>query len=397
MSGEYLPKNPQGRVRQNMKKSADKLIYFDNSATTFIKPEAVYERITEVMKYAGGNAGRGGHFLAQAASDVIYEAREKVCSLLNIPETENICFVNNATTGLNFAIKGVLKENDHVIISPYEHNSVLRPVHKLTEKGVTYTVAECDSAGGFENLEKSINKNTKLIVVSHICNVNGRVADVEKIGKIAKEYGILFMIDGSQSAGHIEIDLKKLGADIFVCSGHKGLFGPQGTGIMYLGDRVKADTLIEGGSGSSSEIPVQPEYLPDRFESGTLNAPGIGGLAQGIQFVTDTGAGNIHLCEKRLAEYTINELKKIKNVELYTNKASSGVVAFNIGDNDSVEMANLLSEKYRIMVRGGLHCSYLSHRAQNTLKNGCIRASFSCFNTKNEVEKFLNIIDTIRV
>ncbi len=380
-----------------MKKSTEKIIYFDNSATTFIKPETVYDKIVDVMKYAGGNAGRGGHKLAQKASDVIYDAREKVCSLLKVSSPENICFVNNATTGLNFVIKGILKENDHVIISPYEHNSVLRPVHKLSEKGVSYTVAECDGDGNYEDIEKHIKPDTKLIVASHICNVNGRVSDVEKIGKIAKKYGIFFLIDGSQSAGHIKTDVENLDADAFVCSGHKGLFGPQGTGVMYLSEKIKADTLIEGGSGSSSEILAQPEYLPDRFESGTLNAPGIGGLAQGIQFVLDTGAENIHLYEKRLADYMIHELKKIKNVTLYTKNANSGVVAFNIGDNDSVEMSNFLSEKYNVMVRGGLHCSLLSHKTQNTVEKGCIRASLSCFNTKNEVEKFLNIIDTMRV
>ena len=375
----------------------EKLIYFDNSATTFVKPEAVYKEIIDVMKYAGGNAGRGGHKLAQLASDVIYDTREKVSHLFNISEPENICFVNNATTGLNYVIKGVLKENDHVIISPYEHNSVLRPVHKMKNKGVTYTVAGCDENGNFENLEACINENTKLVVVSHICNVNGRVADLKKISLTAKKYGLLLLVDGSQSAGHIETDIKKIGADAFVCSGHKGLFGPQGTGIMYLNSKIMADTLIEGGSGSLSEVLEQPEYLPDRFESGTLNAPGIGGLAQGVQFVTDTGAQNIHLYEKRLADYMIQEMKKIRKVNLCTKQAESGVVAFNIGEADSVEVANLLSEKYSVMVRGGLHCSMLSHRTQNTLEKGCVRASLSCFNTKNEVEKFLNIIDTMRV
>ena len=380
-----------------MKKSTEKIIYFDNSATTFIKPEAVYDKIIDVMKYSGGNAGRGGHKLSQKASDVIYDAREKVCSFFNVSSPENICFVNNATTGLNFAIKGILKENDHVIISPYEHNSVLRPVHKLTENGVYYTVAECDDEGNYEDIEKHIKPNTKLIIASHICNVNGRISDVKKISEIAKKNGILLLIDGSQSAGHIKTDIKNLGADAFVCSGHKGLFGPQGTGIMYLSEKIRADTLIEGGSGSSSEILAQPEYLPDRFESGTQNAPGIGGLAQGIQFVADAGVENIHLYEIRLADYMINEMKKMKKVTLYTKNAISGVVAFNIGDNDSVEMSNFLSEKYNIMVRGGIHCSVLSHKTQNTVEKGCIRASFSCFNTKNEVEKFLNIIDTMRV
>ena len=379
-----------------MKKFYENMIYFDNSATTFIKPEAVYERVIDVMKYSGGNPGRGGHKLAQAANDVIFDAREKVCRLFNITEPENVCFVNNATTGLNYVIKGILKPKDHVIISPFEHNSVLRPVHKLAEKGITYTVAECDEKGDYEELEKHITKNTKLIVISHICNVNGRVADVEKISTIAKKHNVILLIDGSQSAGHTEIDINKLGVDAFVCSGHKGLFGPQGTGIMYLRSGLKADTIIEGGSGSYSEMIAQPEYLPDRFESGTLNTPGIGGLAQGVQFITETGAENIHLYEKRLADYTVNEMKKIPNVTLYTQKVMSGVVAFNIDNKDSVDAANLLSEKYGVMVRGGLHCSVLSHVAQNTVEKGCIRASFSCFNTKNEVEKFLNIIDTIK-
>jgi len=393
-----MSKEPAERVRLNMKKSTEKLIYFDNSATTFIKPDAVYERIIDVMKNAGGNAGRGGHKLANAASDVIFDTRLKVCDLFNIKSPSGVCFVSNASMGLNFAIKGILKSGDHVIMSPFEHNSVIRPVHKLSQNGVTYTVAPCDKNGFFEDLENLIIPQTKMIIVNHVSNVTGRIADIEKIGHIANKYGLVFLVDASQSAGHTEIDVEKSFIDVLVCSGHKGLFGPQGTGIMYLNEKIKTDTVFEGGSGSMSELLTQPENLPDRFETGTLNAPGIGGLCEGIKFLKDVGIENISAHEKRLADMLIRGLKTIKNVTVYSDNSvipMTGVVGFNINGLDSVEAANVLSEKYNIMVRGGLHCSMIAHRTIGTVEKGCIRVSFSCFNTENEVKKLLNIIDIL--
>lgn len=382
-----------------MKKSAEELIYFDNSATTYIKPDAVYDRIIDVMKNAGGNAGRGGHKLANAASDVIFDARLKVCELFGAYSPNEVCFVNNASMGLNFVIKGLLVKGDHVIVSPFEHNSVIRPVYKLSQNGVTYTVAQCDKEGSFENLEELIVPETRMIIVNHVSNVTGRVADIEKIGKIAEKHGVIFVVDASQSAGHIPVDIKKCKIDALVCSGHKGLFGPQGTGIMYISEKLKTDTLFEGGSGSMSELLTQPETLPERFETGTLNAPGIGGLCEGIKFICDTGVENIASYEAKLTHILLSGLKSMGGIEVYSDNARfpmTGVIGFNITNSDSISVSNLLSDKYNIMVRGGLHCSMLAHSSIGTLEKGCIRASLSCFNTKNEVEKFLNIIDIVR-
>lgn len=382
-----------------MRKLTEKLIYLDNSATTFMKPEAVYNKIISVMKTAGGNAGRGGHLLANRASDVIFDTRILVSELFNIPSPEEICFVNNASTGLNFAIKGVLNNNDHVIISPYEHNSVVRPIYKLTQKGVKCSVAQENENGYFEDLESVITPETKMIIINHVSNVNGRIADIEKIGEIAKKGNIVFAVDASQSAGHIDIDVQKNNIDILVCSGHKGLFGPQGTGVMYVKKGLELDTLFEGGSGSSSELLIQPEILPDRFETGTQNAPAIGALGEGIKFIKDVGVGNIEKYENMLAETMIDGLNSMKNICVYSKNEgikATGVVGFNIIGKDSVEIANLLSGKYNVAVRGGLHCAMLAHKTIGTLKTGCLRASLSCFNTKKQVEKFLNIIDTVR-
>ena len=371
------------------------MIYFDNAATTMIKPQQVYSEILDVMLHKGGNPGRGGHLMADRASDVIYKARENLCELFNINSPENICFTNNATTALNYGIKGVLKDNDHVIISAFEHNSVLRPVCALEDKGVTYTVLPLTPEGVFDNIENYIRENTKLIVINHSSNVTGNIADIGEIGRIARKHGIIFMVDASQSAGHIDIDMERDNIDILACAGHKGLFGPQGTGLLYVREGIKLSTLVEGGTGSMSESIYQPEYLPDRFESGTLNTPGIGGLSKGIEFVISKKE-RIRQHEKKLTKMLVDGLSSLPFVTVYGNKnpeKMTAVVGFNIKDRDCVCVTNYLSDKYKIMLRGGLHCSVLAHKTLKTSDCGCVRASLSYFNTENEVNKFLNIID----
>ena len=374
------------------------MIYFDNAATTAIKPDSVIKAVVNTMKNAGGNPGRGGHILSLAALETVYSARETVAAFLNIDNPERICFVNNATTALNYGIKGVLKKGDHAVISSFEHNSVLRPMEKLKEKGVTYDVLGCDENGDFDDIENLIKPETKLFVINHVSNVTGSIADIEKIGSIAKKHGILFMVDASQSAGHVKIDVKKCNIDILATAGHKGLFGPQGTGIFYVKEGLILDTLIEGGTGSMSELFSQPLIIPDRFEAGTLNVPGIAGLKAGIDFVSSVGISNIKQHEQTLTEYLLNGLEKYENIKIYGKKDTNnriGVVSFNIEDFDSVTLASYFSDAYGVCVRGGLHCAYLSHKTLGTLEKGCVRISFSVFNTEKEVRNLLNAVDRI--
>ncbi len=375
------------------------MIYLDNSATTLRKPKEVYSEIIRVMNQSGGNPGRGGHKMSVKASDVIFKARENVCKLFNISNESRVCFTHNASTALNFAIKGILDAGDHVIISPFEHNSVYRPVNSMLSSNVEMSIIKSDEEGNFDNPEKYIKKNTKLIIINHVSNVTGNIANIKKISEIAHKNNILFMIDASQSAGHIDIDVEKDNIDILACAGHKGLFGPQGTGILYIANGIQTKTIIEGGTGSFSELSYQPFELPDRFETGTLNTPGIGGLSKGIEFILNKKISNVRKHEESLIKQLIRGLSSIKSVEVYGNndfKRTSGSVAFNVKDFDSVSFCGKLDEKYDIMLRGGLHCSYLAHKTIKTLDRGCVRASVSFFTSVDEINYLLNVIDKIR-
>lgn len=371
------------------------MIYLDNSATSFNKPNEVYRKINYVMKKAGGNSGRSGHKISMRASEEIFNARCLVSDFFGADNPERICFTNNATTAINFAVKGLLKPGDHVIITNMEHNSVYRPVYKLKEKGVDFSVTNpvwCGENG----IESAIKENTKMIIVNHISNVNGNKADIAEIGKNSSHRGIKFMIDASQSAGHTKIDVKTNNIDILACSGHKGLFGMQGTGILYVKDGTELDTIIEGGTGSMSELKHQPDILPDRFESGTLNTPGIASVGAGIEFINKYGIDNISKYVANLENIVFDGLYRIKNVTVYNDREKSkgsGIVAFNIGDVDSSAISTYLSDKYNIMVRGGLHCAYLAHKTLKTLEQGVVRVSLGCFNTIYQCEKFLYAVD----
>lgn len=374
------------------------MVYFDNAATTAIKPREVYSEVLNIMRHMGGNAGRGGHRLSALASDKIYETRYKAAKLFNIKKPERICFTNNATTALNIGIKGILREGDEVLISSFEHNSVLRPVHSLKQKGISYRVISSDPFGNFEEVGKLFTDKTKLVVINHISNVTGNIAPIKDIGKIARSYGALFMVDASQSAGHRDIDVERDNIDILACAGHKGLFGPQGTGLIYFRDGIVPDSIIEGGTGSFSKYEFQPLEFPDRFEAGTLNAPGIGGLGKGIDFILKTGTENIEKKEKNLRNELIQGLMSVKKAEIIgcnSEKEYGSVVAFNLKGMDCVNLSEYLDKNYGIMTRAGYHCSLLAHKTIGTLDSGCLRVSFSYFNTLKEVRYFINAIDKI--
>lgn len=363
------------------------MIYFDNAATSFVKPRAVYEATINSMVNNSINAGRGGYDLALKSNEILYRTRENIRALFNISNPERIAFTYNTTHALNMGIKGVLSYGDHVIITSMEHNSVLRPIKALEkEKRVSYSILYGDKNGEIDvnELEKLIKRNTKLICMTHSSNVCGNVFDIYKASEIAHKHNVLFMVDAAQSAGSFDIDASNI--DILAFPGHKGLMGPMGTGCLYIRDGIEIKTIIEGGTGSLSENMFQPKIFPDALESGTLNIPAIAGLSAATEFIIKTGAKNIRNHEEMLCTYFEERMREIKNVTIYGGTHKSSICALNIDNADCVEVARILSEEYDISVRAGLHCAILAHKTLGTEKKGCVRFSFGYFNTLDEVK-----------
>ena len=376
------------------------MIYLDNAATTFPKPESVYENINKAMREYGANPGRSGHKLALQGGRAIYETRELLCKLFNIDNPMNIIFTHNGTDGLNLAIKGLLKPGDHVITTSMEHNSVLRPLKAMEKIGVKTTIAECDKIGliDLKDIENSINDDTKLIVTTHASNVTGTIFPVKKIGDLAEKNNIVYMVDAAQSAGVYDIDVKDMKIDILVFPGHKALLGPQGTGGVYIRKGLDIMNMKEGGTGSKSNLLIQPQILPDKFESGTPNTPGIVGLGAGVEYILDRGLESIRNHEKELTRYFINELKKIESVKIYGPKDAekqAAVISINIGDEDSSEVSYILDKVFDIAVRPGLHCAPLAHKTIGTFEQGTVRFSIGPFNTHQDIEKAVQAVGKI--
>lgn len=372
------------------------MIYLDNAATSFPKPPEVYDEVLKCMKNYAANPGRSSHDMAIAADLKIAETRERISEVFNIPNPLNIIFTKNATEALNIGIKGILKSKDHVISTKIEHNSVLRPLNAVSREGVEITLMEVDEYGhlNINSLRKEIKKNTKAIIINHASNVLGVVQDIKTIGRIAKGHNIIFIVDASQSAGEIPIDVIGDNIDIIALPGHKGLLGPQGTGILYVRNGINLKEHNEGGTGSESESMVQPIYLPDRFESGTLNTPGIAGLCEGVKFIQKMGINNIHKYKKMLVEYLVEEFKKLSYVTIYGGTSYENrcaLVSINIDGIDSSDVGYLLNEK-GIAVRTGYHCAPLIHGIIGTSNRGTVRISPGYFNTLSDMEILLKSI-----
>ncbi|WP_427340727.1 aminotransferase class V-fold PLP-dependent enzyme [Caloranaerobacter sp. DY30410] len=376
------------------------MIYFDNAATTYPKPEEVYQAMLESMKEFGANPGRSGHKLALKAGRAIYETRELLSKLFNIENPMNIIFTLNATEGLNLGIKGILKSGDHVITTSMEHNSVLRPLKALENIGVETTIIQCDKTGmiDIKDIEKNIKQNTKMIITTHASNVTGTLFPIDEISKIAHKNGLLYMVDAAQTAGVYDIDVKSMNIDILVFPGHKSLLGPQGTGGIYIREGIDVMQMKEGGTGSKSESLIQPEMLPDKFESGTPNTPGIVGLGAGVKFILKTGIENIRKHEEELTEHFIEELKKIDKVKIYGPcdvKKQAPVVSINLGEEDSSEVSYILDRVFNIAVRPGLHCAPLAHKTIGTFEQGVVRFSIGYFNIHEDIENAIKAIREI--
>ncbi|GAA0177663.1 aminotransferase class V-fold PLP-dependent enzyme [Clostridium sediminicola] len=374
------------------------MIYLDNAATTFPKPIKVYDEISNCMKNYAANPGRSSHEMALKADSKILETREIISQFFNIPNPLNVVFTKNATESLNIAIKGILNKGDHVISTKIEHNSVLRPLNTLSKKGVELTLVNVDLNGyvNIKEIENNIKKNTRLIIINHASNVLGTIQNLKKIGELAKKNGILLMVDASQSAGVVPIDVIQDNVDIMAFPGHKALFGPQGIGGLYIRDKIPVHSLNEGGTGSISDSINQPDFMPDRLESGTLNTPGIVGLGEGIKFIKKIGIDNIRNHENKLIDYLDMELSKLSYIKIYgchLSRNRTAVLSFNVDNIDGSDVGYLLNCN-GIAVRTGYHCAPLIHDIIGTKYKGTVRVSPGYFNTFNEIEKLIDVIKT---
>lgn len=377
------------------------MIYLDNAATSWPKPESVYRAMDKFMREDAGNPGRGGHSLAIAAERAIDEARVLVARLINAPEPERIIFTFNCTDALNLGLKGLLKPGDHVITSRIGHNSLARPLTKLEGQGVRITRLSPSNKAGLlsaGDIEEAIEEDTKLVVVTHASNVTGIVQPVEEYGAVVRKRGRILMVDAAQTAGAFPIDVQAANIDLLAFSGHKGLLGPTGTGVLYIGDRVDLDSLREGGTGSHSEQEEQPFELPNRYESGTPNTVGIAGLGAGLKYIHEEGVEKIRRHERSLRERMAEGLARIQGVTQYgpgDTYEQAPIVSFNLNGWDPLEVAAVLDQAFDIKVRAGLHCAAAAHKTFGTYPRGTVRASPGCFNTTSEIELALEAMAKI--
>ena len=368
------------------------LIYLDNAATTYPKPYETLKEYDDCITNYAANAGRGGHKMSIKAAEKIFQTRQIVSSLFNIPTPENVAFTGNATMAINMGLKGIATQGKSVIISSMEHNSVYRPLTELSKYGVKTVIADADEYGFVSPgaIEEKISDHTALICITHASNVTGAVNNIRKVGEIARRHKIVFMVDCAQSAGSTDIDVVRDNIDILAFPGHKGLFGMQGTGGIYVREGINLKTIIEGGTGSLSESDMQPSFMPDMLESGTLNLPGIASLYGGISYVLKRGVKDIREHEERLAAALyerLSSMRKIKIISPFPKEGNTHLVTVVAEGIDSAQFAAVLDKKYNIAVRAGLHCSYLGCRSMGVLETGCIRFSPGAFNTMADINK----------
>ena len=368
------------------------IIYFDNAATSWPKPLETIAAMQNYMQNVGGSPGRSGHRLSLEAARIVFNTRDKLAQLFNVPDPLRIVLTKNATEGLNIAILGLLKSGDHVITSGMEHNSVMRPLRIMEARGAEITVIPCDVDGLIdpENILKAIKKNTKAIFITHASNVTGTVMPVADIGRIARERNLILCLDASQTAGCYPIDVKEMNIDLLAFTGHKALFGPSGTGGLYIRENLEKsiEPVYLGGTGSRSEVEEQPDFMPDRYESGTPNTIGITGLQAGVEFILSKGIAQIKSEEEKLAQMFIDGISNLPEIMIYGQKSvkrRTPAVSFNIMGMDPAAVSMQLDDRFGIMSRSGLHCAPSAHKTIGTFPSGTVRFSFSCFNTEEQV------------
>ena len=374
------------------------MIYLDNAATTIQKPSCVAEAVVNAMGNLG-NSGRGVHGTSLTASRVIYDTRAALANLFNAPSPARVAFTSNSTEALNTAILGLFSAGDHVISTDLEHNSVLRPLYLLQQQGVAVDFIPADTKGQihYEDFEKLLRSNTRAIVCTHASNLTGDTLDIARIGRFAHEHGLLFVVDASQTAGALPIDMAAMHIDVLCFTGHKSLMGPQGTGGLCVAEGVEIRPLKSGGTGVQTFLPHQPAEMPTHLEAGTLNGHGIAGLGAALDFINSVGIETIHSHEMALMQRFYEGVRNMEGVTIYGDftRNRAPIVTLNIGDIPSGEVADILSGEFSIATRAGAHCAPRLHTALGTVEQGAVRFSFGYYNTVEDVDAAIAAVRSI--
>lgn len=384
-------------------KTKDGAYYFDNAATSWPKPPGVAEAMLDYLEQVGANPGRSGHRASIEAGRILYQTRELVAEMFHCGDPMRVAFTLNITQAINLILQGVLKPGDHVITSSMEHNSVMRPLRALEHSGVDLSCASCDSEGRMNpaDLEKLICENTRMVVLNHASNVSGSILPLREVAQITRQHDILLLVDAAQTAGVLPIDVETDQIDFLTFTGHKSLYGPTGTGGVVFGERVDIEMvqpLIRGGTGSRSEREEQPEFLPDRFESGTQNVVGLAGLGAGLKWLLNKGIQEIHQQEEILSAYLLQGLQEIPGLTIFGPKNASqqtATVAINMEGYSPAELGLTLDDEFGILCRVGLHCAPAAHRSLGTFPTGSVRISMGVFHQQQDVEYLLGVLRKI--
>ena len=376
-------------------------IYLDNAATSFPKPKEVATAVYDFMVNNGTSSGRGSYKKAMQSDYIVYECRKLIGKLFNFDNPKKVIFTSNVTDSLNIAMRGILKENDHVITSSLEHNAVWRCL-KTLERDINIKIdtVECSKDGitNPQDIKKYIKKDTALIVFTQASNVLGTIQPIREIGAIAREHNIPFLVDSAQSAGAMKIDVKEDYIDILAFTGHKSLLGPMGTGGLIINTNIDIKPLKAGGTGGDSAYEYQPDYYPNHLETGTSNVSGIAGLREAIKFLNKEGIENIHNKEKELTKYALEKLETVKDIEIYGPKDCEkmlSVISFNIKDKRPEDVGSILDQKYDIMLRAGLHCAPTAHSVIGTKERGTLRIGLGYFNEKEDIDKLVEALNNL--
>ena len=375
-------------------------IYLDNAATSFPKPESVYRAMDLALREIGVSPGRGSHHQGLEAARLMLAAREGVASLFGISDCSRVVFTHSATEALNLAVLGLLKPGDHVVTTSMEHNSLARPLHLAARRGVEITWIVADQYGYVTpgEVAAALRPNTRLVALSHCSNVTGSIQPIAEIGELTRKNGKIFLVDAAQSAGSVAIDVQGMEIDLLAAPGHKGLYGPPGTGFLYIGEGISLEPIIVGGTGTASTMKEQPEELPERFESGTVNTPAIAGLLAGVEFIRATGQKEIARHESTLVRYLLGGLQELPSVRLHgpgPEAERGNVVSFTVSGMDPGEVGFILDQEHGIAVRTGLHCAPAAHKTIGTYPAGTVRISPAYFNTEDDITAFIDALRTI--
>lgn len=374
-------------------------VFLDNAATSFPKPETVYRAMDAAMREVGVAPGRGGYRQSLAAARIVFEARSALARFFGVSDSSRLIFTHSATESINIALNGLLKPGDHVVSTSVEHNALLRPLHLMTGRGVEVTYVPSDRCGvvSEQAISRAMRPNTRMVALAHCSNVTGVVQPIAEIARVARQGGALFLVDAAQSAGFFPIDVEAIGIDLLAAPGHKGLFGPPGTGILTVAEGLRLEPLLVGGTGGSASSPDQPEQMPERLESGTTNTPAIAGLKAGLEFIAATGIEVIRAKEDLLVAQLLEGLRATPGVTVYgPEKGERGAaVSFNAEGHDPAALGFLFDADYDISVRSGLHCAPDTHRSIGTFPEGTVRVSPGFFNTEADIETFLKALREI--